>query len=65
MVVLGGGAVSYERGTPVLASNNMNRPQGDPIPLGVALPYRGTSLIRNRLLLGLYSSPLPRGLGWS
>ena len=28
-------------------------------------PYRGISLIRNRLLLGPYSSPVPRGLGWS
>ena len=27
--------------------------------------YRGTSLIRNRLLLGPYSSPVSRGLGWS
>ena len=27
--------------------------------------YRGTSLIRNRLLLGPYSSPVPGGLGWS
>ena len=27
--------------------------------------YRGASLIRNRLLLGPYSSPVPRGLGWS
>ena len=26
---------------------------------------RGTSLMRNRLLLGPYSSPVPRGLGWS
>ena len=29
------------------------------------LPYRGTSLIRNRLLLGPYSSSVSRGLGWS
>ena len=27
--------------------------------------YRGTLLIRNRLLLGPCSSPVPRGLGWS
>ena len=27
--------------------------------------YRGTSLIRNRLLPGAYSSPVPRSLGWS
>ena len=27
--------------------------------------YRGTSLRRNRLLLDPYSSPVPRGLGWS
>ena len=26
---------------------------------------RGTSLIRNRLLLGTYSSHVSRGLGWS
>jgi len=27
--------------------------------------YRVISRIRNRLLLGPYSSPVPRGLGWS
>ena len=27
--------------------------------------YRGTSLTRNRLLPGAYSSPVPRSLGWS
>ena len=27
--------------------------------------YRGTSLIRKRLLLGPYSRPLPRALRWS
>ena len=27
--------------------------------------YRGTSLITNRLLLGPYSSPVRRGIGWS
>ena len=35
-------------------------------PLGTGgAGYRGTSLIRNRLLLGPYSSPVPWGLGWS
>jgi hypothetical protein len=50
MVVLGGRAVSYERGTPV----------------GVGILYRGTSLIRNRspqdptvgLCLGPYGFPI-------
>jgi len=32
---------------------------------GEEAAYRVTSLIRNRLLLGPYSSPVPRGLGWS
>ena len=27
--------------------------------------YKGTSLVRNRLLVGPYSSPVPRGLRWS
>jgi len=27
--------------------------------------YRGISLIRNCLLLGTYSRPVPRALGWS
>ena len=31
----------------------------------VAYIYRGTSLIRNCLLLGPYSRPVPRGLWWS
>jgi len=34
-------------------------------PRELPAPYRGTSLIRNRLLLGPYSSPVPRGLGRS
>ena len=33
--------------------------------LKMPLPYKVTSLIRNRLLVGLCSSPVPRGLGWS
>ena len=38
----------------------------DSLHSGVALNlYSGTSLIRNRLLLGPYSSPVPKGLAWS
>ena len=32
--------------------------------VGALEAYRGTSLVRNRLPLGPYSRPIPRGLGW-
>jgi len=32
---------------------------------GIAIPYRGTSLIRKRTPLGPYHRPMPRVLGWS
>ena len=47
------GACSYSRVTPE---------QGLLEIQGTHLPYRGTSLIRNCLLLGPYSKPMPRAL---
>ena len=44
MVALGGGAVSYERGTPVqglLESIDTRRPHGGPILQGLASPTAG------------------------
>jgi len=69
MVVLGGGAVSYEQGSPVDRHEQyMHGVRPDVLecrwrlhPQGVE--YRGTSLIRNPPLLGPYR--LSRVLWWS
>ena len=79
MVVLGGRAVSYERGTPLHISRATLQPAGtrldggallpeplthNPEPL-TSIPYRGTSLTRNIPLLGTYRRPMPWVLGGS
>ena len=72
MVVLGGGAVSYERGTPV--PNGARHPCSQTVvPNGSNAqrqapafgPYRGTPLTRTRTHLGPYPRPMPRVLGGS
>ena len=59
MVVLGGGAVPYERGTPVFQLS-LDRAFG----LGFWV-YRGTSLTKNTAPLEHYSRTMPRALWWS
>jgi hypothetical protein len=47
MVVIGGGAVSYERGTPVLGlleTKDTHRPWGDPMLLAIVLLQDPTAL---------------------
>ena len=66
MTVLGGGAFSYERGTPAVfqgfvSVSRVIEAMGDLL----LVPYRGTSLIRKRPPLGSYSEPMPRSLRWS
>jgi len=69
-VVLGGWAFSYERGTIVVLGTTRGLQLG---PVRAAhsrldllrerfRSYRGTSLIRKRLLLGPYSRPVHRAL---
>ena len=63
MAVLGRGAVSYERGNPVVRCLRLApRPLEDHAP---SLDYRGTSLIRNRIPLVPYCRPMSRVLGGS
>ena len=57
-----GGAVSYERGTPVWTRVNST---GALIPEEARLSYRGTSLTRKRTPLGCHHRPMPRVLGGS
>ena len=79
MGVLGRGAVSYERGAPILgqtaplkilnftargAVTFNETAEVHYVGLGV-LGYRGTSLMRNTPLLGPYRRPMPRVLGGS
>ena len=63
MAVLGGGAVSYERGNPVARCPHLL-----PRPLEAHAPlpdYRGTSLLQHRTPLGPYRRPRPMVLGGS
>jgi len=53
-------AISYERATPV----HVDEEEGQAHLMTWDL-YRGTSLIRKRLLLGPYSRHMPRALWWS
>ena len=71
MAILVGGAISYERGTPVPggAPNGdfLHSPASSRLTLLAAdrvdpQPYRGTSLIRNSAPLGLYSRNMPRAV---
>ena len=59
MVILGGWAFSYERGTPVRRPMRSNRSNF------AHITYRGTSLTRKRLPVGPYSRTVPRALRWS
>ena len=63
---MGGTAVSYERGTPVVARETCRGVlEGVPQASLLWRVYRGTSLIRNSLLLGPYSMTVPGVLWWS
>ena len=80
MVVLWGGAVSYERGNPlrpvpdrpILLSGYILRKKMRSSKSVLCSPkaphsahYRGTSLIRNDPPLAPYSRTMPRALRWS
>jgi len=72
MTVLGGGAFSYERGTPVVTHSVADLVPATSFALSLYMGpqpshegYRGTSLIRNCLLLGPYSGTMLRALRWS
>jgi hypothetical protein len=64
-------AVSYERDTPYrawafpLAATVAKRADRRLLPSQPRLTYSSASLIRSSLLLGPYSSPMPRSLRWS
>ena len=69
-MVLGGVAVSYERGTPGIdttwtwpRSPLTIEPQG--VTWITSPEYRGTALTRKRTPLGPYRRPMPRVLGGS
>jgi hypothetical protein len=59
MVVLEGGTVSYERGTPA-GDQRMAHKWAVLVKTG----YRGTSLLRNRCPVAPYSRTMPRLLWW-
>ena len=61
VVVLGGVAVSYERGTPV--GGRGGRCAEDHTLDPNTKSYRGASLIRNSAPLAPYSRTMPRALG--
>jgi len=66
MMVLCRGAISYERGTPLLSPTNNERPSLPPTRPPCMHPCRGTSIIRKRTPLGPYRRPMPRVLwGWA
>ena len=62
MAILEVGAVSYAQGTPVLNSLPYTRSVAHTCCWSA---YRGTSIIRNCLLVGPYSRTMPRALRWS
>ena len=69
MVVLGGWAFSYWRGTPAeglvgLALKTLSLTHS-PSASGVHAVYRGTSPITNSAPLGPYRGNMPRALWWS
>ena len=65
MVFLGGGTVSYERGTPVRRVGWRVKGAHGVRNLSHRAIRRGTSLMRKRTPLGPYRVPMPRVLGGS
>ena len=64
--VLGGWAVSYERGTPASPVSTSLESQAALLSRPVhSVVYRGTSLTRKRTPLAPYRRPMPRVLGGS